>query len=117
MRERHKTIEFPVWSDYAVHVIVTRDFEKSVKKFCDDDDAKPSYQAITIHCGDDEDKEPKESYIFLAPDCAVEYIAHECWHVIYRMMKYFEVEFEDEVVAYHLGYLTQQVYDFVKKRR
>lgn len=117
MRERKTTIEFPVWSDYTVHVIVTDDFTKSVKKHCGDDDVEPSYQALTIHCGDDGDRDSKESFIFLAPDCVVDLIVHECWHVIYRMMKYFEVEFEDEVVAYHLGYLTQQVYDFARKRK
>lgn len=116
MRERKKTIKFPVWSDYTVHVIITQDFITSAKFHCDED-IKTSYKALTVHIGDDNDSETKESFIFLTPDCDISSLVHECWHVIFHMMTYFEAKFEDEVVAYHLGYLTQQVYDFVKKRR
>lgn len=116
MRERRKTIKFPVWADYAVHIIITQNLVTSAKFHCDED-ADTSYDALTVHIGDDSDNEIIESFIFLTPDCDINLVVHECWHVIFRMMAYFEAKFEDEVVAYHLGYLTQQVYNFVKKRR
>lgn len=116
MRERQKTIKFPVWSDYTVRIIITRDFATSAKMHCDSD-VEISCKALTIHIGDDNDSETKQSFIFLMPDCDVDSLVHECWHVVYRMMDYFGASLEDEVVAYHLGYLTQQVYDFVKKQR
>lgn len=39
-------------------------------------------------------------------------VAHESWHVVYRMLKGLGAKLENEVVAYHLGDLVRKITDF-----
>lgn len=57
-----------------------------------------------------------KSIIILNPNPKAGTVAHECWHAVRRMLLHTGCELDNEVVAYHLGYLVQQVHDFVKKR-
>jgi len=50
---------------------------------------------------------------FKLGDCPTGVVAHECWHAIHAMFEWAGVrDFENELVAYHLGYLVQKVADF-----
>jgi hypothetical protein len=69
-------IEFPVFSNYIVHVEVTSNFEKAVKKYpatevISDDDISNS-AGITIFV-----RNSNLTFIFLKPNASVGVIAHE----------------------------------------
>jgi hypothetical protein len=51
------------------------------------------------------------SYLFLRFNANPSVIAHEAWHCIRRMMVYCGAELENEVVAYHLGYLVGFIHE------
>lgn len=118
MRERHTTIKFDAFGQYSVIVIIASDLGKAIESRLEDlkESTVPEdieeCKAITYHRGGE-----KESIIFLRRHCTVADIVHECWHVIYRLFDYFGAELEDECVAYHLDYLVQQTFNFVKKSR
>ena len=108
MKSRFANIEFPVFCHYTVHVEVSSDLGKSMKKYpqtknIPDADDFNRNESCAVHLND----EPF-SFIFLPYNASVGTVAHESWHVIQRMMKYMGVDVENEVVAYHLGYLSRQ---------
>ncbi len=54
-----------------------------------------------------------ESHIILPFDASISTVVHECWHCVYRIMKTIGAELENEVVAYTLGWITEQATDFL----
>lgn len=116
---RVTTIEFPVFSNYIVHVEVTKDIKKAMQKYpstqpvcnCDGSKMEGDNDAVTVHVSNE-----NFSFIFLHPNCSVGTIAHECWHAVKGMMEYMGVELDSETVAYHLGYLVDKVFKFMKRR-
>jgi|SRR5690348_16273695 len=112
MRSRFITIEFPVFSYYIVHVEVTSDIKKTAAKY------EQTRNIPDLENGDAWSIHPANenfSFIFLKPNPSVGTIAHECWHVVKRMMDYMGVELDSETVAYHLGYLVDKVFRFVHR--
>ena len=117
MKSRVKILEFPVFSHYIVHVEVTSDIEKSMKKYHTtkeivEDDFDNRADGITVSVEDD-----GISYIFLKHNSSVNTIAHESWHVVHRMMSFMGVGMESETIAYHLGYMVEHIFKFLRKRR
>ena len=55
------------------------------------------------------------SHVFLPVYADSNQIVHECYHVVSNMFRWIEAEHEEEVFAYHLGYLVQQVITDFKK--
>jgi hypothetical protein len=55
-------------------------------------------------------------FIFIHPHASVSVIAHEAWHAIKDMLDYVEADLDHEFTAYHVGYLTQEIYDFLRRR-
>lgn len=106
-----KMVVFGVWGNYTVHVILTDNIEQSFKKrFPGMHHGFDFTQAFhVIH-------KPSNghSYLFFKRgDMPVGTIAHECWHAVHALLKHVDVdEFDNETVAYHLGYLVQQVVEF-----
>lgn len=47
----------------------------------------------------------------------VDHIAHESYHGIMAMLQFTGAKREEEVVAHHVGYLVQQIYDFTRQSR
>lgn len=115
MRARFTTIEFPVFFNYIVHVEVTSDLKKSMLKYPPtkdilmEDDCK---DAITVHVCD-----ASFSFIFLHYTASVGTIAHESWHAVKHMLEYMGVELDSETVAYHLGYMVDKIFKFVRGRK
>lgn len=108
-KDKRRTIRFPVLNDYHVNVVYTSDIKKAALKsdktrLVANGDRITNCDAITIHVMD----EPESTIIF-QHDASFGIIAHECWHVIRRMFEYFEMHLDSENVAYHLGYLVDQV--------
>jgi hypothetical protein len=112
---RITTVEFPVFSDIIVHVELTNDFDKTLSK----------YPCIEHMTGNNEDCEAMTVYghsgcvifMFLKPNVSVGTIAHESWHAIRAMFESIGVEIENETVAYHLGYLVNKVFRFVRGKK
>ena len=112
MRSKFKIIKFPALSNYRVHVEITSSLKKSLAKY-------PATKAVEM----DENThglavhtDNAFSYIFLPYHTSAGDIAHEAWHVIRQMMKYLGIELENESVAYHLGYLTDKIFRFVRNK-
>jgi hypothetical protein len=56
-----------------------------------------------------------ESWIILPFDAPCSSVAHEAWHAVRRMLDYCGAEQENEVVAYHLGYVVNKIIHFLIK--
>ncbi len=103
-----RKVLFPVWSNYCVHVIFTEDIAGSLKRRGREFNAT-STDALHWNRGNGH-----SVLMFQLGNAPSGTIAHECWHAIRTMLvDYCGVEtMEDEVTAYHLGYLVQQVTNF-----
>lgn len=114
MRSRHILVEFPVFSGYLVHVEVSSDNKKAMAKYPQTKEISHDdiTDAMTVHV-----KNENLSFIFLKYNSSVGTIAHECWHAVNRMMGYMGIELDSETVAYHLGYLTNEVFRFMRGRK
>lgn len=109
--ERSTLVVFPVFNGYNIEIVVAKDVKKAwqrrKKNFpeCDSNfsaihAANESGQACII-------LPDKENRLAL--------IVHECFHATLALMIWANTV-NEETTAYHLGYLTQQVYDFVHGR-
>ena len=114
MRSRITFVEFPVFMDYLVHVELTSDVLKSMKKYPQTKDIPDdaTTHAISIHVQD-----APLSMVFLPYNVSVGTIAHESWHVVKRMMGYCDVDLDSETVAYHLGYLVNKIFQFARGKK
>lgn len=93
---------------YEIKIVVTKDPGEFVT-------AKFSHLGIT---GDGEGASHVyastfESWIILPEDASISTVVHECWHCVYRIMKKIGAEIENEVVAYTLGWLTEEATEFL----
>lgn len=108
---RITTVEFPVFSDFIIHIETSTDFDKTIQKYpCIEHMAgdNENCDAMTLHGGG------PVVFIFLKPNASVGTIAHECWHAIRHMLNVVGVELDSETVAYHLGYLVQKTFNFIR---
>jgi len=114
MKTRKTHFTFPVLNNYTVRVIVSDKLANAVSKY-------PGLKEFAEDYSDKEARvftcESHHCYMFLPTDACVRTIVHECWHVMKAMMVYVGIKLDQETVAYHLGYLTQKVYDFVNKTK
>jgi len=114
VKARFTTVEFPVFSDFIVHVEIARNFEKAVKKYPSIADLSQKEDeeadALTVYDGG------QICFIFLKSNVSVGTIAHEAFHAVEHMMKRFDVKLKGETPAYHLGYLVNQIFRFVRNK-
>lgn len=106
--ERIVHIRFPVFS-YNVFVIFTSDIVKSRMRLAD----------VIGHCRIDTDENAiglhahnetsPISIIFLKKDSSCGTITHECYHALCAMFTYAGAMVEEEVMAYHLSYIIDQI--------
>lgn len=115
MYERRKTITFPAFLDYRVVIILTTDKKKTYEKFMKMSDVLPNdynFTALHIFIG-----EEKTSYLIFTPkDSDPGTVAHECWHCLKQICSWLGAKVENELIAYHLGYLVNEVYSFIHKK-
>ena len=116
MKARHIWVEFPVFSDYIVHVEITSDLKKSLSKYPQTevipDEESDHCEGMVVH-----DTDGCLSFLFLKHNASVGTIAHESWHVIKRMLDVMGVEIDSETTAYHLGYLVNKVFQFMRGKK
>lgn len=114
MKNRIEIITFPVFSNFVIHVEVTKDIEKTIRKYPtiadmahgSDNDA----DAITVYNGG------KYCYIFFHPDATFGTVAHESFHAVESLMKLVGIKMKGETPAYHIGYITERVVAFLRKK-
>lgn len=107
-RNRRTSIAFPVFRDYTVHVILSHDMKATGRRLHEDlsacDGALVTYPAT-----------PRESWLVLGPDPSEDTIAHEAAHAVRAILDEAGAGVDDEVFAYHLGYLVGKIHGFIKK--
>lgn len=105
-KERVKTIPIDPFG-YSVEVIVTTDFEYSLKKRRDilgDIETKDNAFAFTcLREGQ------SKAHLFCPPDSSIGTIAHECLHIVAFVMREIGAQFEEEIWAYFVGELAEKV--------
>jgi hypothetical protein len=100
-------VKFDVMADYHVRLVLTDDLLKSASPRLG---SLPSGEA-TAFCY--HVKGEGRSYIFLKHDSDEGTVAHECYHIVHRMMIYLGVQqMDDEMIAYHLDHMVEKVYEF-----
>lgn len=115
---REKQILFPVWSNYEMVIVVTSESSLmptvsyvSDRDFNREPDLSPTCDACTIG-------RAGKSYLFFQETATAGTIAHEAWHAVNHMLKGFAgAELEDELIAYHLGYLVDQITQFFNQEK
>lgn len=116
MKSKFTTVVFPVFNNYKVHVEVTSDIKKSLLKrevtrgVSEEMDGNTGGMAV-------HDTSNFRSYIFLPYNAQVGDIAHEAWHAVKVVMEYIGVELDSETCAYHLGFLTNRIFRFMRGRK
>lgn len=115
----HKeSINLPTFH-YEVFVVVTNNISKAAAriegKLTEPQEFYDQAAAMALH-----NHNKGKSYILLPPKTDIGDITHECWHVIRRIFSYIGAELENEIVAYHLGYLvlhTSNILEGWKKKK
>jgi hypothetical protein len=112
-RERCHELNFEAF-DYRVRIIFTSNVVGSRTKR---DSLLGRYDGASALAMHDYVPDKAQSYLFLPLDAAASTIAHECWHVVRRMLALCGAGLDNEVVAYHLGHLVGEVHKFQKRSR
>lgn len=102
-----------MYLDYTVHVVVTNDVIKSGRKrdqtLAEDAEAEALHIYRKAECA---------SYLVFNRNPDLGTVAHECYHCVYRLMRWVGADMDNnEIFAYHLGYLVNVVYTFLKPKK
>ena len=109
--ERSIMVTFPVLNNYNIEVVIAKD----TKKARHDRDGEFGVFEGVFHALHSFNKEGNALLVF-PQGVEVNTIAHECFHAVVAMMDWIGNDTNNECAAYHIGYLTQKVYDFVRSR-
>lgn len=115
MKERIGKVEFIVF-DYLVQIVVTDDIVQSRNNRSHMIGHRLKEKGVTLGLHS-YNEEHSNCYLFFTENADANVIAHECFHAIHRMFEWIEAKIEEEITAYHLGYLIGEVTKFVKKSK
>jgi hypothetical protein len=106
-----RVLRFPVFAGYQVHIIFTEDIGESRRKRYGSRGGSDGAGALHSSA------EGGHSHLFYrvgVGNCNAGTIAHEAWHAVRAMLVDFSgvTIMENEVTAYHIGYLVQAVVNF-----
>lgn len=114
MKNRYMTVEFPVFADFIIHIEVARDFKKAIKQYPGIEDMSTKEDndadALTIYDGG------QMCFIFVRPNVSTGTLAHEAFHAVEHLLGRFGVKVEGETAAYHLGYVMDKAFRFLRKK-
>lgn len=115
LKEKIFTIEFPVF-DYELVVILSSDVMKSRTDRDEEVGEKFTGEpALALHSYNYHN--PIAFLIFNEHDVTPGVIAHEASHAVYRLLEWIgATERDEEVLAYHIEYIVDKVWNFVKKQ-
>jgi hypothetical protein len=110
MKEFKKVLKLPVFNNYKITIICTDDVAESWRKKFPGQDDEITHGALALTSR----SKNGHSIMFFPKDVGGGTIAHECWHVINAVFTWAGVrDYEDEIVAYHLGWLTSAAIRFL----
>ncbi|HXQ37228.1 MAG TPA: hypothetical protein VN843_24675 [Anaerolineales bacterium] len=114
MKFRKKTVNFPVLGHYRIHVIVASDVKKYMAQsklfnHVSMDGENSDTTAITLH-------RMGESTIILPLSATAGTVAHEAYHAVRKRLVKQDIELDNEIVAYHLGYLVNKISLLLKEK-
>lgn len=107
--DKTKVFKFPVFG-YSVKVVSSNDIPKALLKYkhTENVDFQAGTAALSIHIAGE-----ALTYIFVPHKITLEQMVHESYHAIRKMLDEAGVRLDDnEVVAYHLGHLVQEISDW-----
>lgn len=113
VKEKTNTIYFPMFN-YKVEIIITPDILHSRRKRNEEigEPFKDETSPAGLHSYN---PDRNTSFIFLNLDTSMGTLTHECNHAIYRMFRWIGAQdVDEEIMSYTLGYLVQQVCDFLE---
>lgn len=108
-KEIRTMIPFPPYK-YRVYVIFTDSLEGTAENLVNEGKLSKNHD-IDDTCGAFHVRMPNQpnSYIVLRYDARVGHIVHESYHCICTMFKWVGAEQEEELFAYHLDYLVDEI--------
>lgn len=109
--EKTECVIFPVFAGYTIYIIFTNDVVVSRKKL--DETIGEVFDcdtALALHCHSILPKHTATAWLIFPFTACAGTVAHECWHAIKRLLDWAGCErYENETVAYHLGFLVNEV--------
>jgi hypothetical protein len=102
-----KTICFPAFSRYKMHVVFTDDIARSKQARYGNPTGCEGAEAIHIP------NEGGSSHLFFRMNAGPRIIAHEAWHAVRSLLLWAGAGLDNEVVAYHLGYVVEETHKFL----
>jgi hypothetical protein len=102
-------IYFPILARYAVRLIITDNLAKSFGERLGEGRLGGCTDGCCFH-----DKNG-QTWMFLSDGVSQGTVAHEAFHVMYEIHDYIGAKVENEMLAYHLGYLVNEVEKFRDK--
>lgn len=111
-KEKTHTIYFPMYG-YKINIVITSDILYSRNKRQDEigEPFNNKHQPLGLHSYHNE---YGISFIFLNPNSGAGTTAHECNHAVYRMFRWIgAVDVDEEIISYTLGYIVQEIDNFV----
>ena len=106
-------IHFPMLGEWSINVEVVRHIEKAMQRYKNEFEieeyTEEDTDALTVH-GEG------TCYVFLRPRASPGTIAHESWHALTGIFETLGIELDHESMAYHLGYVVDKIYKYVRRR-
>lgn len=103
-----KYVSFPVFNN-GVHVVRTENIEKSIAHFKQTRDQLPKGYSFRDTAGFTLVTNESDIWVFLPFKAKPDTDAHEAFHAVRHMLMYAGVELDNELFAYHLGYLVREM--------
>jgi len=108
-KEHHKVVELPIYN-YDVYVTFTSDMQESVTRW--EEIYRPDGEPLEVSNMDSLHmylSNKGSSFLFFPLDCGVGHIAHESFHVVWRLWKWIGAQHENETMAYTVGHLVREI--------
>lgn len=110
--EKEHIVKLPVFG-YTFYVVITTVLVRS-RKNREGILGKCDYDIPTLAMCSHGVTYSSFTYLFISPNACNGTIAHECYHAICNLFKYIDADHEEEIFAYHLSYLVDEI-ERVKK--
>lgn len=107
MKEQERMVDFPVFN-YKILLVYTDDIVQSRKNRSDLIGAMDSELSSFVDGLHSYNAIEPNGVVFFTEATSIGTISHECFHAVYRMFKWIHAKVENEITAYHLGYLVDE---------
>lgn len=112
VKSQKRRLEVPVFN-WAFDIVVAEDVVAYAKSIgWEGGEREKTAAALTLYFNDD-----LLTTVIVEPDSSAGVVAHEAWHGIRQMLLYVGASLDNEVVAYHLAYLVDEITDFMTASR